>query len=666
MIHIKKENAHYYFWAVITCFFSFCVGYIHHQWFFPLEFHGDSAAMHVLAKAILDQGSLLPADFSYGNQLVFLRSSPFIAIAMFFGLNGLSAFIIGSALSVAFWGIILYFFLSSYLNSNWKGALFSILLLLPLGYWDSDYVLGQQSHLSNAVLSVGLVVSVCLYVTKKSKSFLVAACICLFLMSLESPMRGLLVLAPVLFSLLLLADLRKMLITVFPLGIVFIAAYFFNKLLLQLRPISWNYFDTLSFKSTYEILDNLAKTSRETLGSISSVNIVSEETISLIDFFVFAIGILLIVMYLAFFLSKMFAALKVAMVKLDNPFKSEESINNGNEDIVQLTSVFGLIIGALAVAALNPDSSRHYLWSIFLAKLFVFKWIFDFLSGFIERKKVSIILIGLALLMSSWFAYLVKLNWNIESAIKQRNFTEEVVSIQEISENTGIKNIYGEDFWRMMPLNTLIPNVNAQALLLGDGEVYPYSWLTRPSWSCVEGDVLYYLRNGLVDEKVKKMLIDAGGDLVKNGNGYTLWKGPRVWRLPSNSGCYESSLEYKGNAFLNLPATVGVLIENTRKTDGNAGFLVFGPYSTLKSGEYELSVYGSVDSIDSAYVDVVSDRGNLVHGRFDLEKVVEGPILLKAVVQLTSNVTDIEVRVSVGKNDSLSLVGYSLKPYSKR
>jgi len=218
----------------------------------------------------------------------------------------------------------------------------------------------------------------------------------------------------------------------------------------------------------------------------------------------------------------------------------------------------------------------------------------------------------------------------------------------------------------MMPLNTLIPNINAQALQLERNEIHPFSWLTMPSWSCVKGDVLYYLKSGQVDETIKKKLVDAGGVQVKTGSDYSLWRGPRVWILPSISGCYESSLEYTGDSVSRLSSQVGTLDKNTRKSDGNAGFLVFGPYSPLQSGDYELTVYGSSDSVDSAYVDVVSNGGNSVYGHFNFDKFVKGPVLLKGSVHVAPNVKDIEVRVWVGKQDSLELAGYSLKPYPKK
>src|SRR5690554_7938047 len=97
--------------------------------------------MHVLAKSIVDEISLLPHDFSYGNQLVFLRSSPFIALIMACGLDGYTAFSVGFALSIPFWGAILHYLLSVYFMSPRKGLLLPVLLLFLLGGWVIDYIL---------------------------------------------------------------------------------------------------------------------------------------------------------------------------------------------------------------------------------------------------------------------------------------------------------------------------------------------------------------------------------------------------------------------------------------------------------------------------------------------------------------------------------------------
>jgi hypothetical protein len=538
MIRIEKNIVRLQ-WAAITGFLAFFVGYIQHRWFYPLEFHGDSAAVHVLAKAILEQHSLLPADFYYGNQIIFLRSSPFIALASLFGFVGIEAFSVGSSLSIAFWGVVLYVFLSALFASNRKAALFSVLLLVPFGAWDSDLVLGQQSHLANAILALGLVVFASLHAERDDRRFLVGAVVCLFVMSSESPIRGLLVLAPVLVSFMLVTGRKRTVDAARFLGPGFVLAFLLNKWLVHLRPISVNYFHMLSSKSTDDILSNLERTSRETLGSVSAINIVAGETLSLTGLMVLGAGLLLIMFYAGFFLSGLADVVKTAAAGIEKrrPPDAGAEKRNGRMRFARLTSVLGLVVGALAVAALNPDSSRHYLWTMFLAKLFFLIWSLDLWHRHVAAKNSVPVLAVLALLMSSWFAVLVKLHWHPTKAIDNRNANEAIASIEEIARKTKISYIYGEDFWRMMPLNTFVSDINAQSLFLDGAELHPFNWLTMPSWHCAKGDVLYYLKDGKVDAEIQKRLVAAGGAQVKSGTAYSIWKGPRVWQLSGTSGC---------------------------------------------------------------------------------------------------------------------------------
>lgn len=671
MIRMEKKNTHY-LWGAVAAVLAFGVGFIHHRWFYPLVFHGDAAAMQILAKAILDQGSLLPSDFNYGNQIVFLRSSPFIALASVFGLAGVKAFEVGSSLSIAFWGVVLYVILANLFDSRRRAVFFSVLLLLPFGWFESDYILGQQSHLSNVVLSLGLAVFVSLFIEKKKKRLLLAASVFLFIMSLEAPIRGLLVLGPLLIAVLFVFGLNKAASIAVPMGISFVLAYISNKVLVRIRPISLDYMQLLSFKSSNEIVDNLARGGKETLEGIASVNLLAQGKISLAGLIILGAGLLLIALYLGFIFSGVAGIAKTVSSQVGaRPLLIEGAVKaNDRERLLASTAIFGLILGALAFAALNPDSPRHYLWSIFLIKLFILKGIFDLLSKYWKRTKSAVALVVLALCMSFWFASLTKSHWHPTRQIKERNFTEAVAAIEEVSKKTGIKDIFGEDFWRMMPLNTFIADINAQSLLLENGEIRPYFWLVMPSRFCAKGKVLYYLRDGSIDEKIRAKLITAGGELLKSGAGYTVWKGPRVWKMPASaSNCYDasidSSIDYRDTLLSVLPSNTGIREGSIRKTNGVAGFLTFGPYSPMQAGAYELNVYGSSADVDSAYVDVVSNGGNTVHGHFKLEKSVKGPLLFKSTVDLPTNVKDLEVRLWVDKDDSVELTGYSLKPASQ-
>lgn len=656
-----------HWWAIAACFLALGIGYIHHRWFYPLEFHGDAAALHVLAKAILEEGSLLPSNFSYGNQIIFLRSSWLIALVSAFGLTGMDAFVVGSSLTIAFWGTLLYFFLSAFFDSHSKGVLFMVLLLLPFGVWESDLVLGQQSHLANVVLCLGLVISVSLYISRKSRLFFVAAGACLFVMSAEAPIRGLLVLGPLLVALLCMTGLRRAVAIAMPMGVLFVAAFLLNKWLVHLRPLELRLLEVLSFSTSDDIVNNLGRTSKEALGSIWSMYIIAGDRLSLGGFLVLGAGLLLIAGYLGFIWVGVREAANVAAARLDQSPQVDGVIDDKDSvRLVRLTSIFGLVLGAVAVATLNPDSARHYFWSIFIAKLFVLRFVFDHVSGFSGGRKAAAVAAVLAFFMSSWFAYLVHLHWNTTKIIRLKHGNEMVRSVEEVSRKTGIKNIYGEDFWHLMPLNTLVPGINAQALRFEDGEIRPFLWLSMPSWSCVKGDVLYYLKGTPVDEELRKGLVDAGGMQLKSGAGYSLWQGPPLWNLSPASKCYQSSLAYEGPAFSALPYSVGVRSGNARKTDGNAGFLVFGPYTSLQSGTYDLTIHGASGFVDGAYMEIVSKRGKVVHGRFSIEKFVKGPVLLKTTVKLSSGANELELRVWVGKQDAIELTGYSFMPRSNK
>lgn len=655
-----------YSWVLLAFFLTFCIGLIHHKWFYPLQFHGDAASMHVLAKAIFDEGSLLPKDFSYGNQLILLRSSPFIALALFMGFKGYDAFIFGSSLSIAFWGSILSVFLNFLFKSRKETILFTLCLLIPFGYWDSDYILGQQSHLSNAVLSLGALISAYKYLEEKRFSYIFLSSLCIFIIAAEAPIRGLLALAPLSVIILLLAvSLREFLVITASTLFSFFIAYFSNKYFLIHRPISVNYLEFLKFKSSSEMLDNLGRTTTETIGAVSSLNFFSGRGLSLLGGFCFLLGLILVLYY--------FYAAFTGLAKLTDSVKVRFGVNltqrspyrESGADFLHLTGTVGLIFGALAVAGLNPDSSRHYLWVIFLFKLIIINWILKGIRKIFSNKLAFFSIFALSILASTWFANLIKFDWSLNNSINSNNYSQAVQGIRLASEKTGIKNIYGEDFWRMMPLNSYIDGLNAQALLLDHVTLRPYHWLTRPSWTCTDNDVLYYLKGGVVDKVIEYNLKKSGGRRVVTGTDYAIWAGPRVWRLSPSDGCHETQLHYTGQTLASLPSMVGVLENGNRAADGRPGFLIFGPYEPFKSGSYELTVYGSSKVSNGSYIDVVSGRGTVVHARFEIVNS-NGNLLLKSgTVDISENISDIEIRLWVGKGSIVNLTGYELNPKGK-
>lgn len=638
----------------------FIIGYVHHQWFYPLFFNGDSAAMHVLAKSIVDEISLLPHDFSYGNQLVFLRSSPFIALAMACGLDGYPAFSVGSALSISFWGAILHYLLSVHFKSPRRGLLLTVLLLIPLGGWETEYILGQQSHLSNAILALGILIGIGGGIQRNSPAFLAIGCVCLFLMSSEAPIRGLLILAPTMLATALTTGFRPTVrITVLS-SIAFIMGYTANKLLLQTRPIAMDYFSLLTFKSSEALIDNLLKTSLETFSAVSNMDIMAGSQLSISGLFLFGLSLLLVLGYVAFIFHysrsgiRHLARLKPAFVHAGEP------TTRTHLDFIPLAATAGVIVGAIAVSAINPDSSRHYLWAIFTIKFCLCALALDLAIRWLRPMHATLALLALGLLMSTWTALLTTSDWNTSRHAQAGNYPEPIQTIRRILETEGIQNVYGEDFWRMMPLNSLIPGANAQALLPGGYRPHLYAWLSRPSWACPEGQVLYYLRDGQADSEARTRLVEIGGNQVHEAPGYSLWIGPPVWHLPPGTTCPTRQLIFDEDTITGLPHTTGDNVAAGRSTNGEPGFLAYGPYSALAADRYQLTVYGRAESLQDAYVDIVSEQGARVHARFPLSAGPDKSVLQQGTFRLASDTADLEVRVWVNDNDRLTLHGYRL------
>jgi hypothetical protein len=123
------------------------------------------------------------------------------------------------------------------------------------------------------------------------------------------------------------------------------------------------------------------------------------------------------------------------------------------------------------------------------------------------------------------------------------------------------------------------------------------------------------------------------------------------------------SLKMNRTDLASLPGTTGEVAGKTKVTNGKAGFLVFGPYTALAKAEYRLVVYGSAEMSTSAWVDVVSSKGNVQHAKFPLQSTgKKRGTLVEGKVMFTQPVQDIEIRVYVSAKDKVTLEGYELTP----
>jgi hypothetical protein len=114
------------------------------------------------------------------------------------------------------------------------------------------------------------------------------------------------------------------------------------------------------------------------------------------------------------------------------------------------------------------------------------------------------------------------------------------------------------------------------------------------------------------------------------------------------------------------PSLVGIVKDAKLYSDGRAGFMLFGPYVPMDAGQYTLQVFGSVNLPSSVWVDVVSSKGAIQHGKFALsQETQQGHILVKGRVKIEKEAQDVEVRVYVGADDEIILNGYELVPVNE-
>ncbi len=101
---------------------------------------------------------------------------------------------------------------------------------------------------------------------------------------------------------------------------------------------------------------------------------------------------------------------------------------------------------------------------------------------------------------------------------------------------------------------------------------------------------------------------------------------------------------------------VGVRDRQSLRSDGRAGFLVYGPYASLPAGRYRLEVRGAWEHDGDAYCDVMVGKGRnrLAHRDIRAADATRGMILLDTL-ELASDVFDLEVRLWVSESVGLRI-----------
>lgn len=132
-----------------------------------------------------------------------------------------------------------------------------------------------------------------------------------------------------------------------------------------------------------------------------------------------------------------------------------------------------------------------------------------------------------------------------------------------------------------------------------------------------------------------------------------------------DENCSLVNLCVEANEFnADITATqVGIFENGILKSSHQRGFLLYGPYRPLEAGEYLLQIHGRIDKPAQGWIDVVSNRGKVVHAKFPLNELTEtkGSQLLSKEIIIDEPLYDVEVRVFVTEADSVSIESYALR-----
>jgi len=106
---------------------------------------------------------------------------------------------------------------------------------------------------------------------------------------------------------------------------------------------------------------------------------------------------------------------------------------------------------------------------------------------------------------------------------------------------------------------------------------------------------------------------------------------------------------------------VGVLLDGEMTSNGQSGFLFYGPYVNLKKGHYYLQMEGSYENPSGAVLDVVSQVAKKKHLEIVLADVVDIDETTVLPFSIPSDADNLEVRLKVSEDTRLRIRGYEIK-----
>jgi len=498
--------------------------------FYPAVFHSDSAAHQVLAQAMVDEGSLLPSDFAYGNQLILWRNNVFIAPALWLGAQGYRAYAIGSAVNFTVLFLIAFLCIEAVVRDWRRSLLAGWLLFLPLGHSEADFVLGQQSHLAAVVFP--LVIALCVYRAGNGDrpALLLGSC-AVGLMVLEAPTRAAMVLVPLAMAVIACGRTRTSRGAGAAMLAGAVAGFAGNQWLARSREVTgipavavaaYDHFLSRANQLLKGFVDFFIGFNQFDGAPATAGNL------ALYGFKTLALG--------AFVALSLWIAVRLARRHLDSPLPP---LPVSAAEFLGVAGLAGALLGFWIVCAIEYWLDiRHFLWALAMLKLVLILWA---LKAVAPAGRVRWLALGAfvvaAVLMSTPTVRMVFPAYRQQLKAEFTTHTRIPFAgrVQAHMRELGTNRIYGE-YWETLRLQVLVPGANASVLLINGGDVQFVSFLTRPSLKCVDGSVLYMLDvAGPPQAELGRKIVAMGGRLLERLEGNKeLYVGPPAW---NKEGC---------------------------------------------------------------------------------------------------------------------------------
>ncbi|RVU74731.1 hypothetical protein [Pantoea dispersa] len=490
--------------------------------------------MKTLARAIIDSHSLLPKDFYYGNQIIFLRSSTFIALAMMLGFNGFNAFVVGSCLSAGLWFSLVYYSLKKVLKFKATSLACVLSVFIPFGYNDNDFMLGQQSHLAIASLTLICTIFTYLYVKNRRKGDLFVVFFTCLLITSESPIRGAMISLPIIISTLLIyKNIESFRIVICSLSSLFCGAIVNHFLLKHTGRLQVDLSESMKILSLDSDISNIINISLSLIKTSTSVNLYSGLPVVSIAFAFYSLVILAIALSFIFFARSLKEVYALSLER----FSKSTLTGRDFKIFISSAAVLALIVNIAATACLNPDSPRHIIPAVAIFEVAFTLGALNVLGKLTHGKKIlpEILLVIFYLCNSFWVAFSLNTNIaypNITFLPKNKSI---IAPIESAIRDTGIVNLYGTNFWRIMPLGLLSNDIVTGEISYSGNKFFARHWLSRKSAFCQKRDVLYVLFDDSQDDrKLEVQLSKIGGILVYDGHSMKIYKSQPIWEAESN------------------------------------------------------------------------------------------------------------------------------------